>query len=497
MGLNVTRHAFAAAMIAALTLGSNACHRSKRQGEVSVLVIGDSLELKDPASGPLTTPQSVLLANVAQGLVRLDANGEIVPGFAERWNVSDDGLSYIFRIASADWPGGGHITGKQIADLLEHQLTSRSDNALKDSMGAVTDVVAMTDRVIEIRLSAPRPNLLQLLAQPEFALLRDKQGTGPFHVATKATLPAGVMRLQRKTPVPDSEEEKREALLIAAADARPAIAAFQKGDADLVLGGTFANLPFARAADVGKTALRFDPVSGLFGLLPTAKDGPLDDPELRSLLSRAIDRQALIAALGVPGLLPRATVLEGGLDGLADPVQPGWLATPIDQRRVQLRAAAARLFGDKGRPTLRLALPEGPGAKLLFDRLAADWSVLGIRVEQADKPGDADLVLVDQVAPSNSPAWFLRHFRCDAVAICDSEIDALLAGARSSVVADQRWALHADAARRIDAANLFIPITAPVRWSLVSPRITGFAGNRFGLHTLTGLREQLANEGGS
>ena len=38
----------------------------------------------------------------------------------------------------------------------------------------------MTDRVIEIRLSAPRPNLLQLLAQPEFALSREGLGTGPF-----------------------------------------------------------------------------------------------------------------------------------------------------------------------------------------------------------------------------------------------------------------------------------------------------------------------------
>ena len=38
----------------------------------------------------------------------------------------------------------------------------------------------MTDRVIEIRLIAPRPNLLPLLAQPEFAILRGGEGTGPF-----------------------------------------------------------------------------------------------------------------------------------------------------------------------------------------------------------------------------------------------------------------------------------------------------------------------------
>ena len=37
--------------------------------------------------------------------------------------------------------------------------------------------------VIEIRLVAPRPNLLPLLAQPEFAILRGAQGTGPFKLA--------------------------------------------------------------------------------------------------------------------------------------------------------------------------------------------------------------------------------------------------------------------------------------------------------------------------
>ena len=31
----------------------------------------------------------------------------------------------------------------------------------------------------------------------------------------------------------------------------------------------------------------------------------------------------------------------------------------------------------------------------------------------------------------------------------------------------------------IDDAQLFLPLTAPVRWSLVSARIQGFAGNRY------------------
>jgi peptide/nickel transport system substrate-binding protein len=107
----------------------------------------------------------------------------------------------------------------------------------------------------------------------------------------------------------------------------------------------------------------------------------------------------------------------------------------------------------------------------------------------------SDLKLVDAVAPSNSAAWFLRQFRCQFVPVCDQQADELLDGARDTLVPAQRYALLAQAAARIDGTQLFIPLAAPVRWSLVSTRIQSFAGNRYARHTLTGL-EQKPNTGG-
>jgi peptide/nickel transport system substrate-binding protein len=46
----------------------------------------------------------------------------------------------------------------------------------------------------------------------------------------------------------------------------------------------------------------------------------------------------------------------------------------------------------------------------------------------------------------------------------------------------------------MDQAVLFIPLTAPVRWSLVSSRVKGFAGNRFARHTLTELQDSPGND---
>src|SRR5689334_21558916 len=96
-------------LIAAVPLVPDAC-RPEPQGAIKAIVIGGEPKVRDPALGPLPVEDAILLQNVAQGLVRFDAAGNIVPGLAERWNVSDDGLSYIFRLASTKWPDGQKVT---------------------------------------------------------------------------------------------------------------------------------------------------------------------------------------------------------------------------------------------------------------------------------------------------------------------------------------------------------------------------------------------------
>jgi ABC-type transport system substrate-binding protein len=474
--------------MAFLALISSACW-DKREGAVRVTVIGGAAKVSDPALTMLSAPDAVLIATVGQGLVRFDAAGNIVPGLAERWNVSDDGLSYIFRIASADWPGGRKITAQQVARILKRS-TESSINPLKDTLGAVDDIVAMTDRVIEIRLKAPRPNLLSVLAQPEFAIVRNGTGTGPFQVDPKQDKP-GELRLTREIVSADEETTRHDQLVLAAGPAEQAVRSFAAGNSDLVLGGTFSDLPYAQRVRLPRGSLRYDPASGLFGLVPSRPGSALDDVGVRQLLSEAIDRDALVDALRVPGLAARATVLEPGLDGLPNPVPPTWAGTALADRRASLVAESARQFG-QAKPTIRIYLPEGPGSDILFNRLLIDWGAIGVTAERAKTALASDVKLIDLVAPSTSPAWFLRQFRCQVAPICDAQADELLGAARDALVPAQRYALLGQAAARIDDMQLFLPLAAPVRWSLVSGRIQGFAGNRFARHTLTDLEQKLS-----
>jgi peptide/nickel transport system substrate-binding protein len=334
--------------------------RPQPEGSVKVIVIGDEPRMRDPAQGALDQSDAILVANVAQGLVRFDAGGNIVAGLAERWNLSDDGLSYIFRLATTEWPDGRKVTAQQIAKLLKRAIGPRSRNALSDPLGGVEDIVAMTDRVIEIRLSAPRPNLLALLAQPEMAVVRNGEGTGPFALSTDRK-DKDELRLVRKVSIEDGDTSQTEEVLLKGAAAEEAVNAFVSGEADLVLGGTFADLPYARRAKLPRNSLRFDPASGLFGLVPVRSGGPLDNPAARRLLAQAIDRDNFVATMGVPGLTGRATLLEPGLDGIPDPVPPAWTGTAAAQRRPALVTEANRLFGTV-KPAIRVAVPDTPGA---------------------------------------------------------------------------------------------------------------------------------------
>jgi peptide/nickel transport system substrate-binding protein len=491
--LNVRRCLTATMLAAALMLGG--CGRNSSE-VTRVGVVGSEPKLVETVTTGLTEGEALIRSNMAQGLVRLDERVQVVPGLAERWNVSDDGLSYIFRLQTGEWPDGRKIKADEVARILSRQLRPSSTNPLKDTLGAVGNIVAMTDRVIEIRLNAPRPNLLQLLAQPEFGLVRASVGTGPFHVPTveeqalisPAALEGKGLFLTHRIRIPDAEDPI-EKVRIVGGDAPKLVAAFADGDLDLVLGGTVGDLPYALGAKVPRGARRFDPVAGLFGLAPTTRNATLQERDVRHLLSRAIDRQALINGLHVNGLQPRATLLQAGLEGVGVPQQPRWLDQPAEERRAALASEAQRLFGNADRPTFRVALPKGPGGNYLLARLRYDWEPLGIKVERAPSPASADLVWIDEVAPSSSPAWMLRRFRCGLAAICVEEAEKMLADARATLDPVLRGQLFLEAARLMDDAQLFIPVAAPIRWSLVSGRVPGFAENPFARHTLVGLSD--------
>jgi oligopeptide transport system substrate-binding protein len=448
-------------------------------GPLEISAIGGEPRIDDPSRRLLDPPSAVLVEAAAQGLVRFDSGGEIEPALAQRWIVSDDGLRYTFRLGKANW-SGSRITAQQVAVRLRAALAPQSRNPLKPILGAIDEIVAMTDNVLEISLKSPRPNFLQLLAQPEMAIVHEGEGSGPYRPERRAD-----GSVQLIPPDGDREDAATEAppLLLRGERAAVAAARFGERQADLVLGGSLADLPLARAVGVPAAQLRFDPVSGLFGLAFTAPQGAFARIETRQALAMAIDRPALVAALRVPGLQPRESLLPPGIEGLAQVSAPAWIRDPLPAR--QARAAALLLQpGENGRLTVRVALPDSVGYRLLFARLRRDWAAVGVETVRVPAGAAADLRLLDEVAPAGLASWYLRHFSCESSRVCDPATDEMMAAARIAPDAATRRGLLANADRILAGLGPFIPLTAPVRWSLVAPRLTGFRPNAFGRHPI-------------
>ncbi len=461
------------------------CDRRRDTGAVVVSAIGARPEAVDASRVALDTPARLLMDSTAQGLVRFDATGQIEPGIAERWIVIDGGMSYIFRLREVKWSDGTPVTAAQVVAMLERQFRRGSRNPLAPFMTAIDEIVVMTPQVIEVRLSRPRPDLLKLFAQPELALLRLQpvSGTGPFHIARGGTAPLLRPAFDPGEADPDDQHDvkaEEDVRLIGERAAR-AIARFAHRDSDLVSGGSFVDWPLLATTDIAPANIRVDPAVGLFGLAIVRRDGFLAEAANRAAVSEAIDRTALTAAIA-PNWDAADRILPDILDSAALPQVPSWTLLTQDERRAAARQRVAAWTG--GPIGLRIALPAGPGATLLYAQVAASLIAIGITPSRVALDAEAELKLLDAVAPYDSARWYLAS----ACVACGEAAQAALEAAREAPTLAERSAgiAVADAAMNDDVA--FIPLARPFRWSLVTARLAQWQANPRAWHPLNRLR---------
>ncbi|GHU46641.1 peptide ABC transporter substrate-binding protein [Clostridia bacterium] len=86
-----------AAVILSLAILLTGCSKNDGRGYIFKYDIDDNPRTLDPQTA--TSPEAMLIiANMFEGLLRLDEDGGIIPGAAGEYNVSDDGLTYTFYL---------------------------------------------------------------------------------------------------------------------------------------------------------------------------------------------------------------------------------------------------------------------------------------------------------------------------------------------------------------------------------------------------------------
>ncbi|MDP4573592.1 ABC transporter substrate-binding protein [Qipengyuania sp. G39] len=477
------RSAFA--LLATILLA--ACSSGIDDGIVDVAFISSEEELDADGLRLGPAAQHVRAAQ-SQGLVALSANGAVVPAIAERWIVTDDGSSYIFRIREFDLPDGTRLTAQAVRDNLVAVLSRLEGTSLGLDLAKIREVRAMTGRVIEIRLRGSMPDLLQLLAQPELGLVLDGAQAGPMTVRGEdgGVLLEAMPPESRGLPSQPDWDEGLAAVKISAVDARAATQGFAEGRYELVLGGHLASLPLADVGPLSRGTIRLDAALGLFGLDVQRRNGFLAEAENREALAMAIDRSTLMSAFNIGGWIPTTRIVSPDLPGDTGTVPERWEGQSIDERR---GTASARVqqwrAGEADVPTVSIWLPEGPGSDLLFEALARDFATIGVASSRSANRREADLALRDRVARYGAARWFLNQFNCRvSAAVCLEDVDYLVGlGVDARNLAEEESYL-AEAETALLAANTYIPLGAPIRWSLVRGEVDGFLENRWNVHPL-------------
>jgi hypothetical protein len=369
-------------------------------------------------------------------------------------------------------------------------MDSLGGTALGLDLTHIREIRIMAGRVIEIRLDQPMPHLLQLLGQPELGLLHKGKGAGPMRLSRDGTtaLLTPINPQELGLPAIEKWSDRVRTLRLNSLPGEAAMQRFNRGEADLLLGGRIEDFPLTRSVGILRGTIKLDPVSGLFGLSVVSPRGFLGSPENREAIAMAIDREALVEPFGIGGWIATTRIVARGIEGDLGTIGERWEGQTLAQRRSQAsgRVARWRQGGGNGATVrLRVALPEGKGSDILYAGLRRDLQAIGIETVRARAGGDADLRLVDEIARYSHPTWYLNRFSCAVRrGLCDKGADGLLEQAREAPDGGSRAALLAEAEAELTAANVFIPFGAPIRWSLVRGDVIGFAANRWGWHPL-------------
>ena len=455
-----------------------------------------------------------VLRDTHEGLLSLDAAGELMPGVAQSWRQSDDGLRLEFTLREdAQWSNGDPLTaddflrGWQRALAPESQartasllLPVRGAQAVIDGRAAAASLAisAPDAHTVVIELERPTPWFLELLTHPVTYPLHAQLGTSvrerPVNGAflLEEHVPRAYLRLRRNPRFHSVDEIALEQVeYVPIEDPGTELSQFRAGALHIT-----ETIPPGRhdwLAENYPDALRVAPYMGSFWLGLNLSRPPLaDKPGLRRALSLAIDRDILTRVVMGAGEQPAWSLVPDGLAGYQAPQEPAlrW----SDQQRLQRARRLYERAGYSEQKPLRIQLRFNTSAthRRMAVAVAAMWKQsLGVRTELLHEEwkvfvNNRAQGTVTQVfrggwiADYADPVSFLDLFRSDdplnSSFYRNDDYDRLLQNA-ATASAGQRLALLRQAEQLLLRDTPVIPLYTYVSRHLVDPRVRGFINN--------------------
>ena len=144
----------------------------------------------DPTGGAAQAIDSVLYSNVFEGLTRFMADGSVVAGLAQSWEISADGCDYTFTLQDGVmFHDGTLMDAEDVKFSLDRARAEDSTNAQKALFAGIESVTVMDAGTVKVRLTQPDGNFLFNMAWGDAVIVAPESieniasnpiGTGAF-----------------------------------------------------------------------------------------------------------------------------------------------------------------------------------------------------------------------------------------------------------------------------------------------------------------------------
>lgn len=373
--------------------------------------IGVALEptVLDPTAGAAEAIDIVVYQNIFEGLTRIDQNGEVQPGLAESWTISDDNLTYTFKLhEGVTFHDGTAFDAEDVKFTFDRILAEDSTNAHREFFTPITSVTVVDPLTVEITLDKVIGRFLFDLGRGDAVIVAPESadnnattpiGTGPF--AFVQWDKGSRVILEAYGPYWGEPVHLSKATYVFISDTATVTNALLAGDIDGTNNfatealGVFEGNPQFKVL-VGTT-------EGETILGTNNRKPPFDNLLVRQAMAHAIDRQAII---------------DGATYGYGTPI--GSAFAPHNPYYVDLTGTyphdvekAKALLAEAGYPDgfdATLKLPPLAYARLSGQIIASQFAEVGIRLEQVNVEfaqwledvytnKDFDLTIISHVEP--------------------------------------------------------------------------------------------------
>lgn len=469
-----------------------------------------------------TVSEANVLRDMYEGLVVYDPKAEVVPGVAERWETSDDGLTYTFTLrADARWSNGDPVTAEDFVfsfrRIMDPQTGAKYANILypirnaeKVNKGEAKPeemgVRAVDERTLEIVLENPTPYFIELLTHqtglPVNKAAVEKSGTDfvkPENIVTNGAFtleeftPNDKIVLVKNEAFHDADNVKIDRVVFIPFEDRSAcLRRFEAGEVQ-----SCSDIPAEQMAYVKENLgdrVRIAPYLGTYYYAIKADKEKFKDVRIRQALSMAIDREFVANEIWAGAMLPAYSFVPPGIGNYGEPAYAEYKDMDQLDREDEAKKLLEEAGYGPGKPLkVEIRYNTGENHQNTATAIADMWKTVGVETSFVNvdgashyaylrDKGDFDIARAGWIGDYSDPQNFLFLVESDNTGFNyanyrNPDYDRLMDEAAATTDLEARAEILKQAEEIFMRDLPYIPILYYSSLSLVSDQLSGWEDN--------------------